>query len=443
VADVFSEGLLAGAFTLQDLRPDTETAERSRYAWVLNALALGLALFGIVHVARVLPSRAVSNDFAHYYISSRLLLTGADVYSTPLKLEYDRWGFQYNRGIPTATNPPFLVGIFAPLAALPPGAAFWAWTLVQTVSLGYVLVQTWQLTSSRLSAQARMLVCAAIIASGPVYWHFFFSQCQLLIAAMILVAYKLLRSGRPAAACLVIATAAWLKIFPVMLLPWFLWRAPANSKMRWKCLGVTLAWSMGIVLATGWSSWRRFWTHAVPVLEAWVTQARHFNFTVPSFVKNVAWSAHGFQPEWDGLQWWVTVGAVVGLTLIALAYIFCWRTGRSQKNVDLELEFCLLSAAMLAGITEAWGHYFVILGFPAAIAAARVMHRPTCGRAVVFGISLVMLNAMTSWRSPWLEFVASYIPLYGLLLLGAFFVNEMRCSAPPATSPTTIVPQRS
>src|SRR5208282_6608913 len=115
---------------------------------------------------------------------------------------------------------PFLVGVFAPFAALPPRAAFWLWTLLETVCLGYVLLVMGQLTSSRLSTQARVLVCGAIMASAPVYWHFYFSQCQLLIAAMILVAYKLLRSGRPAAACLVIATAGWLKIFPVVLLPW-------------------------------------------------------------------------------------------------------------------------------------------------------------------------------------------------------------------------------
>lgn len=436
------EELLVGTVTRQIVKPDAEIVERTGYRWPLDALALVLALFGIVHVARVLPSRAVSNDFAHYYISGRLLLTGADVYSTPLEPEYDRWGFHYNRGIATATNPPFLVGIFAPFAALPPRAAFWAWALLEMTCLGYVLVQTWHATSSRLSAPLRRLVCGAIVASAPVYWHFFFSQCQLLIAAMILMSYRLLRNGEPERACLVITTAAWLKFFPAVLVPWFLWRAPVDGNRRWKCLGVTLAWSMGILLATGWSSWMQFRAQAVPVLETWVTQARHFNFTVPSFVKNTAWSVHGFDPGWNGLRGSVTVGAVIGLVLIALAYGLCWRTGRRRTDADLELEFCLLSAAMLAGITEVWGHYFVILGFPAAVAVARIVQRPTCGRGVILGVSLVLLNVMTSWQSPWLDFVVSYIPLYGLLLLGAFFVNETRCSAPPAAPATRIVPQR-
>lgn len=437
MAEVLFRGLLAGTSTLQALRPVAEIAKCSTRAWALRALALGLALFGVFHVGIVLPSRAVGNDFAHYYASSRLLLAGADVYSTPLEREYNRWGFRSTGTIPTATNPPLLVGMFAPFAALPPRRAFWAWALLEIICLGYVLASTWKLTAARLSVEARMLVCGAIMASAPVYWHFFFSQSQLLIVAMLLMAYQFLRRGRPVQACLVVATAAWLKAFPVLLLPWFLWRAPGNNSPRWKCVGATLIWSIGIVLATGWSSWEQFQVHAVPVLERWVTWQRHFDFTVPSFVKNAAWAAHDFRPEWDGLRGWATAGVAIGLVVVVLAYGVCWRTGRGRNDPDLELEFCLLNVAMLAGIAEAWGHYFVILAFPVAVAVARIVQRRTCGRVAMLGFSFVMLNVMTSWRSPWLEFAVSYIPLYGLLLLGTFFVGETRS---PASS-TTIVPR--
>jgi len=393
--------------------------------WLLAALALVLALFGVWHVARVLPSRAIGNDFAHYYISSRLLLSGADVYSTPLEPEYARWGFRYTAAIPRATNPPFLVGLFAPFAALPPRIAFWAWTLLEIVCLAYLLVEAWQATASTLSVPARCLLCAAVIASAPVYWHFFFSQCQLLIAAMILVACRLLRNGKPEHACLVITTAAWIKFFPAILLPWCLWRASTDGIRRWKCAGLAVVWSAGLMLATGWGSWQRYWGNGIPVLKAWTMQQRHFNFTVPSFVKNAAWSVHGFRSDWAGLPGWMTIGLIVGLALVVLAYALCWWTGRGKKNADLDLEFGLLSVAMLAGITEAWGHYFVILAFPAAVAVSRIVQRPSSGQTAILAVALVMLNGMTSWQSPWLEFAVSYIPLYGLLLLGVFFVREM------------------
>jgi hypothetical protein len=432
------------------LKPTPETKGGNRHAWLLNAVALGLVLFGVAHVARVLPSRAISNDFAHYYISSRLLLTGRDVYTTPLPPEYERWGFRYTHVIPSATNPPLLVDVFALFAALPPRAAFWAWALLEIVSLGCVLALTWRLTptlvsgltASRLSAPVRRLVCAGIIASAPVYWHFYFSQSQLLIAAVILIAYACLRSGRPVTACLAITTATWLKLYPVMLVPWFLWRASREWKTRWRCAGAALAWSAVVVFASGLGEWRQFWAHGMKVLEAWAEWQRHFNFTVPSFVKNTAWLLHGFDPEWTGLHSWAEAGAIIGLALIAVLYGVSWWTGRGKESADIESEFCLLTIAMLAGIAEGWGHYFVMLAFPVAVAVARVVQRPTSGRAVALGASLVMLNVMGDLRSPWLEFTVSYIPLYGLLLLGAFFVNEMRRSQPKTADPTNPVPQR-
>jgi hypothetical protein len=423
------------------LKPNAETKFGNRHAWLLNVLALALALFGVAHVARVLPSRAISNDFAHYYISSRFLLTGRDVYTTPLQPEYERWGFRYGHWIPTATNPPLLVDVFAPFAALPPRAAFWAWALLEIVSVGCVLTLTWRMAASRLSAPMRRLVCAGLIASAPVYWHFYFSQSQLLIAAIILIAYACLRNGKPVTACLAITTAAWLKLYPVILVPWFLWRASRDWNIFRRCAGAVLAWSAVVVFASGLGQWRQFWTYGMKVLEAWAEWQRHFNFTVPSFVKNTAWLLHGFDPEWTGLHSWAEAGAIIGIALIALLYGVSWWNGRERASADIESEFCLLTIAMLAGIAEGWGHYFVMLAFPVAVAVARVAQRPTSGRAIVLGASLVMLNMMGSWRSPWLEFTVSYIPLYGLLLLGAFFVNELLSSQQKTADPTNPVPQ--
>jgi hypothetical protein len=406
----------------------------------LAVLGLGLAVAGIRHIVRDLPSRANGNDFAHYYISSRLLLTGADLYSTPLQPEYERWGFRYSHPIPTVTNPPLLVTVFAPFARLSPTAAFWAWVALEIISLGCVLALTYWLVGNRLSLPARCLVCGAAIASAPVYWHFFFSQSQLLIAAILLLAYTCLRNGRPISACLAVTTAVGLKLFPVALLPWFLWRSSREWKTRWKCAAATLVWGATLVLASGLGHWQQFWTQGMKAVEGWIVWQRHFNFTVPSFVKNTAWLLHDFNPEWSGLHAWAQIGAVVGLALIVLAYAICWKNGREGMDVDLETEFCLLSAAMLAGISEAWGHYFVLLIFPAAVAVVRIVQRPTPRRIVTLAAAFVMLNLMNDWRSPWLEFAVSYIPLYGLLLLGAFFIAEIRCSPTGGSVSTRSVP---
>ncbi len=440
MAELFPEGLLAGASTFQVLKSDTETKGRKWRPWLLRTLALGLALFGVLHIVRDLPARASRNDFAHYYISSRLLLTGADLYSTPLQPEYERWGFRYTHPIPTATNPPLLVAIFAPFALLPPIMAFWGWVMLEVFSLGCVLVLAWRLLADRLSPPMRCLVCAAMICSAPVYWHFFFSQCQLLIAALILLAYWYLRNGRPVSACVAMTTTVWLKLFPAVLIPWFLWRSSREWKTRWKCAGAVLAWSAALVLASGVGNWQQFWTRGMKVVDDWITWQRHFNYTLPAFVKNAAWSLQGFDPQWNELHAWANVGAIIGLALIALVYGICWKNGRDRTGADLESEFCLMSIVMLGGISEAWGHYFVLLIFPAAVAVARVGRRPTSGRIVTLGVAFVMLNLMGDFRSSWFEFAVTYIPLYGLLLLGAFFAVELLSPQPTSAASTTSVP---
>src|ERR1017187_8709485 len=171
MAKLFPERLLAGATTFQVLKSNTETKNRKWRPWLLQTLVLGLALFGVVHIVRDLPARARGNDFAHYYITSRLLLTGGDLYSTPLEPEYQRWGFRYTHAIPTATNPPLLVAIFSPFALLPPAMAFWGWVILEILNLGWILVLTWRLSANRLSPPVRWLVCGAVIASAPVYWQ--------------------------------------------------------------------------------------------------------------------------------------------------------------------------------------------------------------------------------------------------------------------------------
>jgi len=69
--------------------------------------------------------------------------------------------------------------------------------------------------------------------------------------------------------------------------------------------------------------------------------------------------------------------------------------------------------------------------------------QPGMGDGAILDVSLVMVNLMGDWRSPWLDFAVGYIPLYGLLLLGAFFVNEAMRFDPRITDPTKPAPSSS
>ncbi len=77
--------------------------------------ALALALIMTLKITLVLPQRSVQNDFAHYYISSRLYVEGRNPYATPMQPLYEHYGFHLHPNLTKGSNPPLLLLFFAPL----------------------------------------------------------------------------------------------------------------------------------------------------------------------------------------------------------------------------------------------------------------------------------------------------------------------------------------
>ena len=225
-----------------------------------------LALLVLGRLAWALPSRASKLDFSHYYVSSRPALEGQNPYTCTLEAESRRWGFVGFEQIPRATNPPTLVWLVAAVAWAPPVVAFWAWTTLQVMCLVIVLGLTRWLLHGRLSARGWWFLLAGVVSSPTIYYHFWFSQVQLLLAALVLGGFACLQRGHRAAACALVTTAGLLKLFPLMLLPWFLWRGGEGGRALWRRAGVTIVVGLGVVSATGWGLWRDYFRFAAPIL---------------------------------------------------------------------------------------------------------------------------------------------------------------------------------
>src|SRR5258706_404626 len=101
----------------------------------------------------------------------------------------------------------------------------------------------------------RFLVCGAV-ASVPMLIHFTESQTQLLIGALLLAALALLLKGRPTTACLTVVAAGLLKLFPFVLLPWFVWRGGRAWRHRAILAGLSLATVAVGVAISGLSLWQ-------------------------------------------------------------------------------------------------------------------------------------------------------------------------------------------
>jgi hypothetical protein len=371
----------------------------------------------------MLPQRVTGNDFAHTYLSSRLMLEGRDVYGTPLGQVYTQYGFANDPDIVRATNPPTMVLLLMPLAMLPARVAFWIWVVVQVGSVAAILWLTWKLLCERLSRRGWGWVCVVALASETVYAHFFFSQVQLPLAALILAAYRWQRAGRHGLACGAIMLAGLVKLVPFVLLPWFVWQSFRRQRERvvW---GFALAGAAGAVaFAAGLNHWSGFFHNSFPVIEH--CAIGHLVFTGPVGLMNFGAALIPVNAS----QLWDT-GVMVGIGLLGATY---WR---SRGAVDGEAEFCLLCVAMLAAGITTRGYYFVLLIFPMTVAAVRVLATPSRGR--MFGLLMLgsLLNDLNGWAPSILDenslgrLVFQYAPLYGLLGLGLFFWKEIGKETP-------------
>jgi hypothetical protein len=391
---------------------------RSRL-WDVGAALI--AVLGAVKIAVVLPLQADRADFAHHYVWSRLLVQGANPYRVKLRPHYEKYGFVYDETTPAATYPPSLLWLFGPVALLGPRAACGCWVVVQAACLAAILLLTRRLLQGRLSARGWRFVCAAAVASTPVYLHFAYSQAQVPLALLVLAAYACHRAGRHAVATLAVTVAGLLKLYPFLLLPWFVWGGREGSKGRWGRAALAVGLCAAVVVLTGPQLWRDFFVYGWPVLERW---AMHhlMNFSVPAVVAHLGYAAHGFSPSPVAERLWWATGVASGCAVLATAYWLCWR-----YRDDSEAQFCLLCAAMLAGHVAVWGHYIVFLIFPAAVAALRVVQQPSRLRIIWLALAVLAVNLVPTYWSGnmYAGIVWMSLPVCGTVALGVFFVREM------------------
>jgi hypothetical protein len=387
-------------------------------------MAVVAALVSLCRYADLMPQAARASDFSHYYLSCRMLLEGRSPYATPLVSMAKEYDLVLSPDSTTGTNPPVLQWLFAPFAMLTPRGAFWLWSLLQAAALGVILWLTRLLLAERLSTRAwRFVVCGAV-ASVPMLIHFTESQTQLLIGALMLAALALLRKRRPTAACLAAVAAGLLKLFPFVLLPWFVWRGGRTWRQRVVLAGVSFAAVAVGVVIPGLSLWQDFIQHGLPSVGYW-SRNFTFNYCLAAFVKHYC-----------GWSW--NAGLAVGWLTLVGAYGLCLRL-----RDDNEAQFCLLSLAMLAGGTTSWSHYMVLAIFPVAAMATCVSAHPSWARVLLFTAAVMALDnvdAPTSgfpagWHLAKLLWV--YTPLFGQLALAAMFVTR------PSAHGSAITPPRS
>lgn len=381
-------------------------------AWLVAALALA-------RLTTRLPAAARGFDFNHYFAASRLWWEGLNPYRHELAPVCERFGLAAPELITHASNTPALVAALAPLTVLPPAAAFAVWTLLQVA--GFAVALWW--AREQLPARAWRLWALLAVASTPVLLHLTAGQTQMLLAGLLAGAHRLHRRGHALPACLLVTVAGLWKLFPLVLLPWFIGRA---GRPRLRLLLACGLLAGAVVAVTGPQRWADFARQGLAVVNRCALEkSRQLdarNHTLVSWTMDVAALTFDFAPP----PLTRPVALLTGAVALLVGYRWALRGRRDEAA-----QFGLLVAMMLAAVPVVWSHYYVLMVFPLAVLVARVRERPTPGR--VTGLAVlgwlfvdpgIQVQGMWGSRQHWGGVLTTYVMLYGVLAVAAWLARE-------------------
>ncbi len=333
---------------------------------------------GTYNLGRATFGPRLGQDFTAYYVAGKLIRAGdADrMYGTQEEFQQqaDRFGVTGpaaegdrdgriggNDSVEPFLYPPVAAVLLLPVTLLPLGAAKVVFLLLNLVAQFAAIAI---LFADRAPPQRRVLTVAGwvlVLALFPFFWGLYLGQANSLVFLACALALRQVRRGDQLGGGALIAVAALLKVFPVVLLGLLLlkrqYRAVAASVATMAVLSLL---SLPVV---GLSTFRRFFTEVIPEITS----------RVEPFVRNqgISGTLHRLladnpyvRPLVDSPALARALGTVLSLVVVALVV---WGTRRvaldrtAPRRFELEWGIWLAAAVLVSSIS--WEHYSVFLLF--------------------------------------------------------------------------------
>jgi len=214
----------------------------------LAVAAAALWGYAVALAADRLDSRSSEprEDIVAFYVAGKILQEGHSerLYDVPAVAGEEAAvlgrSAGYHGGLPFL-NPPFVAGLFYPLALLPYGIAQAVWLGLSVAALATALALLWP-ELRRLNRKWAVVFVLAALASAPVFWSLLYGQLSTLVLLSWVASYRLLKAKREGAAGLILAACLIkppLALVPALfLLTTGRWRAFAAFTTGGALLGV-------------------------------------------------------------------------------------------------------------------------------------------------------------------------------------------------------------
>ena len=344
-----------------------------------------------------MPGQWHRRDFSNYYESAWALRHGIDPYSTNLTPIGAQLSLETNWLVHASETPPFLL-CFEPLTRLRPRVAFWIWTAINFSALAIAM---YLLLAHRrdLSARTAWLLVGLMLMSAPVNLNFYWGQSQLIILALMVGAMRAMERNRDGPAGLLIAAAALLRAYPLLLVGYFVFRRKWRAVV-FAMIGIA-AGGFATIAILGWSQTFSF-VHAA----LWLTDYRVVNrvddLSLGPFVSRMFWSLTGTAP--GSSADWIRRAAIAAADAVVLGLtIRATLADTSRRDPDWRIySLWIATAIMLTPV--GWHHYLVLLAIPfvqmVAAAERQRSSRAIWMAALAYLLSAVSLRAFSRFMVP-------------------------------------------
>lgn len=351
-------------------------------------LILGLATVKIAGLFYGLYSHFTPEDFSVYYASGVLLRHGVNPYTGDLAGTAHRLGLETGY-ISQATDPPTFLLMFEPLTLMPVHRAYWMWEAINLAAFAGALVLLLAPRFSNLPKHLAITLAGLAMVYAPVGNNFAIAQNKVLVLLLIAAMIRCMERKHDAWAGLFLAAAGLMRVFPLLLVFYLLFRN------RWRVLGFMLAGLLAGAALTltivGLKNGLGFLNTGVSFLTQQRWYANSANIAIAAFVSRAFWY-FGDASLGGGLDTIrrITIGAVdLGLVFALVSAT----PARDEEDADWRI-LSFWVAASVALSPTAWFHYLVLMLIPISQMAKAATLGTASPRCLVTAAGSFMLTAL-------------------------------------------------
>lgn len=330
--------------------------------------------------------------------------------------------------------PPFYGMLFVPFVTMDGLTVLLGHRIMNTlliIATALIWLRMWRLPLVSLSAASLLIV----FNFRPLADTLAYGQIDLVLLFLLTLALWALRSGRDATAGALVALGTLFKIYPVLLLAFFV------VKGHWRAL-IGFATAMvvcnGIAIAVvGWNEHLIYLTQVLPNIggtTSWVE-----NQTISGFFARLTDSPRSatiYQNEMIRLLGTLISGAV-SLAVCVLAL-----RPASRESTGYALQYSMFLLLMVLASPAAWMHYETLLVVPFG---ALILHLRERAVSLPYAATLALSFALIAYGNQWsfydgtvhgvLTMAGVSYKFYGMLLLGGVLTVEALREPAPAFLP--------